>query len=108
MCWRLTWPCVPAGDVRLWRSRRGPQNAAAADRRIPPVLPRRLGVGCVVDGGVAAAADRRSGITERLRPAELAHPRNAVRLRDGHGWRVSADRDPELDQPRSGGGNTAG
>src|ERR1700710_2507345 len=108
MCWHLTWPCVLAGDVRLWRQRRGLQNApnaAAAHRRIPSVLPRRRGLGDAVDGGVDADAHRPTGIAEQVRSAELAYPRDAVRLCYGYCRWFPADRDPQLDRPRAGCGN---
>src|ERR1700761_7366924 len=111
MCWRLTWVFVLAGDERLWRRRQRAQNAgdaAAAHCWLPPTLSRRCRLGGGGDERMAAAVPRRSGVAEPLRSAELAYPRDAVRLRHGRCRRLPADGDPELDQSAAGRRSAAG
>src|SRR5690348_10374763 len=74
-------------------------NTAISQRGIPPVLPGCRFVVGVGARRLAAAADRADRPAEPLRSDQPAHPRDAVRLRDGGDRRLPADRDSQLDWP---------
>ena len=90
-------------EERLRRAR----HSRGARLRLPADVSRRRKLGGYRARAVARDVLRIYAIADPVRPAGLACARDAVRLRDGGGRRLPADRDSELDRPAAGAGLSA-